>query len=197
MCGRFTLCAERNQIIEHFGLVNSVVLKPRYNIAPGQVVPIIRTYGQLEFLTWGLRPNWLASSHEGFINARAETVATKRSFKQAFRSRTCLIVADGFYEWKQVGKVKQPYYVTLKQHTPFAFAGIWEEETCAIITKDGGFPIIISKSEYQLWLNPQATLEKRQYIIEQKKSVDFTIVPVSTIVNNKQNDSVVCIQSLQ
>lgn len=197
MCGRFTLCAERDHIIKHFELVNSIVLKPRYNIAPGQVIPIIRNYGQLEFLTWGLRPNWLASSHDGFMNARAETIATKRSFKQAFRDRACLIVADGFYEWKQVGNMKQPYYVTLKQHALFAFAGIWEGETCALITKEGGTPIIISQSEYHLWLNPKTTVAKRQLIIGQEKTVDFTISPVSTIVNNKQNDSVVCIQSLQ
>lgn len=197
MCGRFTLCTDREQIVSHFGLTKGVVIKPRYNIAPGQFIPVIRTAGQLEFLTWGLRPYWLESNHTGYINARAETVASKRSFKNAFRDRACLIVADGFYEWKQVGKIKQPYYVTLAERGVFAFAGIWEQDTCAIITQERGAPTIILARDYQAWLEPRTSIAERQDMLIKEKSVNFTICPVSTIVNNKQNDSAVCIQSLQ
>ncbi len=197
MCGRFTLRTGLDEIVGHFGIRNSVVIKPRYNISPGEFIPVIRTSGQLEFLTWGFRPHWLESSHSSFINARAETLSTKRSFKQAFKSRPCLIVADGFYEWKIVGNTKQPYYIKLQNNEVFAFAGIWEGDTCAIITREGGEPIIISAQDYRPWLELSASLDDRTEVLNKEKSGSFTIHPVSTIVNNKQNDSAACIQSLQ
>jgi len=105
------------------------VLTPTYNAAPSQALPVIcNTHPQeITMSAWGFVPEW-ADGRAGvkpLINARAETVATKPTFRQAFRSKRCLILADGFYEWKRAGKSKVPHRIALKSGAPFAFAGIW------------------------------------------------------------------------
>ena len=133
MCGRFTLTADMNILQESFPWLNIPEgLGPRYNIAPTQPVAVVPNDGKnkLDFFTWGLIPSWSKDPKIGsrMINARAETLAEKPSFRTAFKRRRCLILADGFYEWRQEGKglPKTPMYIKLTSGKPFAFAGLWE-----------------------------------------------------------------------
>jgi putative SOS response-associated peptidase YedK len=133
MCGRFTLRTPTKDIVRAFGLADAPDLKPRYNIAPTQQVAAIKLDPEtgtrrLSLLRWGLIPSWADDPSIGnrLINARAETVAIKPTFRSAFKKGRCLIVADGFYEWKKVGKNKQPFFIRLKDDEPFAFAGLSE-----------------------------------------------------------------------
>ena len=130
MCARYTLKANPLELQEEFELADVPVLQPRYNIAPTQAAPIL-TAVHPELLTtarWGLIPAWAKSvsisTHT--LNARAETVATKGVFKDAFAHRRCLVPVDGFYEWKHAGKMRQPLHITLHSHRPFSLAGLWE-----------------------------------------------------------------------
>ncbi len=133
MCGRFTLSQPIDAIASAFDLRQIPPLEPRYNIAPTQLIPAA-TYSseqnekQLQMLRWGLIPSWAKEPSIGakLINARAETVNEKPSFKSAFKRRRCLIIADGFYEWQRQEGKKQPYYFRLQNGHLFAFAGLWE-----------------------------------------------------------------------
>jgi putative SOS response-associated peptidase YedK len=206
MCGRFTLCANIEEVIEHFALTRNVVLKPRYNIAPSQVIPVIRIPGQLEFLTWGLKPKWLKEDQNPFINARMETLGEKPAFRNAFKNQRCIIVADGYYEWKLVGKVKQPFYISLKPKRLFAFAGLWDADSCTIITKPATnsdlsglherMPVILKPADYAQWLNAKTTPAQLQNcMLEQPGSLQ--LFPVSTKINNPKFDFAACTQPLQ
>src|SRR6185295_668690 len=169
MCGRFTLrSVDRIRI----ALANRVQLDrvvPRYNIAPTQPVMTLTQPDQAEELIWGLIPYW-SKEPAPIINARAETLEDKPSFKESFERRRCLILADGFYEWERNGKISQPYYFQLKDGAPFAFAGIWDRwrsgdrsiTSCAIITTTANellaeihtrMPVILRPESYDLWLN--------------------------------------------
>lgn len=206
MCGRFCLDTDLATIIEYFSLRHNVVLKPRYNIAPSQVVPVIREPGKLEFLVWGLRPSWLKAEHNSFVNARLETLAEKPSFKQAFNKRRCLIVANGYYEWKQIGKIKQPYFISLPQRELFAFAGIWDGDTCSIITTPAQhaqlsgiherMPVVLNKQYCDLWMSPEANIQELLNFTT-NNNYQFVINAVSTQVNSPKHDSMVCTQPLQ
>ena len=116
-----------------FNFSNLPNVAPRYNIAPSQMVPVVRptedaSRRELVMMRWGLIPNWAEKAAIGYktINARVEGVATNRSFAGAFERRRCLVPADGFYEWRKVDDGKQPYRIGLKGGGPFAFAGLWE-----------------------------------------------------------------------
>ncbi len=207
MCGRFALNASAAKVIEHFSLTRNIVLTPRYNIAPNQVVPVIRIAGQLEFLTWGLKPSWLKAEQTGFINARMETLTEKPAFRQAFKKQRCLVVADGYYEWKQIGKIKQPYFICLPQRELFAFAGLWDQDTCAIITKPSvqtalntvheRMPIILAKDSYAAWLEPKTAVQELQACMQHSALTTLQLFPVTTKMNNPKFDFVECIQPLQ
>jgi putative SOS response-associated peptidase YedK len=139
MCGRFTLHSNPHDVARQFQLTQLPLFSARYNIAPTQMVPAVRLNErderQLSFLRWGLVPSWADDLSIGnrMINARAESVAEKPSFRKAFKARRCLIVADGFYEWQAQGKTKQPYYITVDGGGPFAMAGLWEaNKKCAV-----------------------------------------------------------------
>jgi putative SOS response-associated peptidase YedK len=153
MCGRFVLMTPGRDLAERFGLEEEPVLEPRYNIAPTQMVAIIRLEKEtgrrrLDFVRWGLIPFWSKDPSIGnkLINARAETAAEKPAFSSAFKSRRCLVPADGYYEWKKRKEgQKQPYLARNADGTPFAFAGLWEKwqapedqiiESCTILTTD-------------------------------------------------------------
>src|SRR5262249_11456911 len=151
MCGRFTLRSSPKIIAEEFGLFDVPDLPPRYNVAPGQAVAVVRQQPEgkkreLAFLKWGLVPAWADDPAVGdrLANARSETAATKPPFRRAFRSRRCLLAADSFYEWRRADGRKQPYYVRLKNDRPFGIAGLWERwekgdkpvESCTILTTD-------------------------------------------------------------
>ncbi|MBI1258980.1 MAG: hypothetical protein GC204_16030 [Chloroflexi bacterium] len=180
MCGRFVLVADPNVIQQSFNLDPSGVINfaPRYNIAPTQYVPVITNEQpkQLSLLKWGLVPSWAKEEAIGnkMINARADGIAEKPSFRNAFKRRRCIVPASGFYEWqKGEGKTKTPMYIHLKNQEVFALAGLWEVwnsphgdevHSFTIITTDANefmapihnrMPVILHPSDYDLWLEPK------------------------------------------
>jgi putative SOS response-associated peptidase YedK len=179
MCGRFTLRSSGEAVAEAFGLAEAPDLFPLFNIAPGQPVAVVRQKQQaqgreLAFLRWGLVPAWADDPSVGdrLANARSEKVAAKPPFRRAFRSRRCLVVADGFYEWRRTTGRKQPYFVGLQGDRPFGLAGLWERwdkhggpvESCTILTTDANelmrpiqerMPVILPPDQYDLWLDPR------------------------------------------
>ena len=176
MCGRFVLITDLKTIQKDFDIQDiSCEHQPSWNITPAQSVPVIIRHNmsnQLVCYRWGLIPSWSKdpSIANKLINARAETVDKKPSFKNAFKKKRCLIVADGFYEWKKEGKSKIPLYFYLKSGRPFGFAGLYETwtspdkkeiNTCAIITTDANeltkpvhdrMPVILPRDKEQVWL---------------------------------------------
>lgn len=183
MCGRFTLHLPAEVISEIFRVPLLADLAPRYNIAPSQVIPVVRqtTEGrQIVPMKWRLNPHWAQDSRLGFsmINARAETVDVKPAFRAPFRSRRCLVVADGFYEWRREGKTKEPFHITLKSGGLMPFAGLWEHwrspegeivESFTIITCAANellsqlherMPVIIGQKDYDTWLNPRGMIAR-------------------------------------
>jgi putative SOS response-associated peptidase YedK len=214
MCGRFALKAPPRSIQEHFHLPEAVTLSPRYNIAPSQEVAAVRILPgkgkrQLDMLHWGLIPGWARDMKIGYrmINARGETLAQKPSFREAFKKRRCLIVADGFYEWLHSGKVKQPYYLQLKRGEIFAFAGLWETwkspdgndlESCTIITTSPNelirrihdrMPVILAPEHYETWLQDPVPAESLQQLLKPYPAAAMEAYPVSPEVNSPKNDS--------
>jgi len=136
MCGRFAFYSPTEAAAALFGTSTDVELRPRFNIAPTQDIAAIRVAGdgdqrELVMLRWGLVPFWAKDPSIGnrMINARAETVAEKPSYRAAFRHRRCVVLADGFYEWRRENDVKTPYYISLASEEPFALAGLWEDWT--------------------------------------------------------------------
>lgn len=171
MCGRYALHASPEVVALQFGLATVPAFTPRYNIAPAAQVLVVRE-GGAAMVKWGLVPRWARDPSMGarINNARAETVAEKPSFREAFRKRRCLIPASGFYEWKLEGKLKQPYYIHPAAGGLFAFAGLWERwegpggplETCAVITTEPNavmapihdrMPVLVDPENYARWLS--------------------------------------------
>lgn len=207
MCGRFSLTVDAQTLINRFQLKQSLVMIPRYNIAPTQVIPVIRTPGSLEFLYWGFKPLWmkLPASNPGFFNARAETARTKPAFRNAFAKRRCLVIVDGYYEWKPMEKIKQPFYIHQKDHEVFAMAGLWEEDTCTILTIKANeqltsihdrMPVIIHENDYSLWLNPKTNLQWVEQQLTPRDYINMMFYPVSTRVNHVKMEGSECVQSL-
>jgi putative SOS response-associated peptidase YedK len=180
MCGRFTNNAKPEKIKTEFKIAdkNPNLFQPRYNIAPAQMIDVVfapESERILSQLKWGLVPSWSkdAPTSKGLINARAETLIDKPSFREAFKSRRCIIPASGFYEWQKKGTgAKQPYYFYLKEREVFGFAGLWETwldkqtgellETCTIITTEANevlkpvhdrMPVILKIANYDEWLD--------------------------------------------
>jgi putative SOS response-associated peptidase YedK len=216
MCGRFTLRSSPRAVAEAFGLAEFPLFEPRYNIAPTQPVAAIRLQNgrrQLSFLQWGLIPSWADDPSIGnrMINARAEGVADKPSFRSAFKKSRCLIVADGFYEWQKVGKAKQPYYIRLQDERPFAFAGLAEHwrrgdqsiDSCTVITTEANelmadihdrMPVILSPDDYEFWLDPEFQgKEKLLSLLRPFPADELTAYPVSAIVNSPRNEKAECV----
>ena len=159
-------------------------------------------------------PSWAKEKSIGnrLINARGETVATKPSFRSAFKRQRCLVLADGYYEWKKEGKAKQPYHLSLESDEPFAFAGLWERwsasgptsESCTIITTGAHetlraihdrMPVILSPNDYDEWLDPDVQDRDRVLpLLEPDPSTSMRVVPVSTLVNSPRNDTPECLR---
>jgi putative SOS response-associated peptidase YedK len=221
MCGRFTRSSSVAAISAAFGVTISE-LSPRYNIAPSQSVAAIvqlpdSSVRELRQLRWGLIPSWAKDPKIGYklINARAETVAEKPSFRVAFRQRRCLIVADGFYEWQQLdgSRQKQPYFISLRDEGLFAFAGLYEQwespsgevsDTCTIITTTANelvepiherMPVILAPQDYSQWLAPNgAARDDLQALLDPYPAAEMRAYPVSTVVNSPKNDRPDCKQ---
>jgi putative SOS response-associated peptidase YedK len=222
MCGRFTLTADTNAIRDAVPGVNiHEGLQARYNIAPTQPVAVVANDGnnRLDYFVWGLIPSWAKDPSIGsrLINARAETLAEKPSFRTAFRRRRCLVLADGFYEWKQAknGRGKTPMYIRLESGKPFAFAGLWENWnsadgsqilSCTIITTQPNslmeeihnrMPVILPKEAYSTWLEPgEKKPESLADLLVPYPAEKMIAYPVSTLVNSPQNDIAQCITPL-
>ena len=214
MCGRFSL-GGTVRVGQLFELPNWPETPPRYNIAPGQDVPaVIRNREtaarESRLFRWGLVPFWAKDPTIGnrLINARAETVAAKPAFRRPLRERRCLILADGFYEWEQRGRRKQPWYIRMRDGRPFAFAGLWDRwqpasgepiETCAIVTTEpnevvgrvhGRMPVILSPAAYGLWLDPTCQdVEGVQAVLRPFPAEEMVAFPVGTQVNSPTHDS--------
>jgi putative SOS response-associated peptidase YedK len=210
MCGRFTNRYTWEQLHALYSLTDQDMLKsnfpPRYNIAPTQLSLVVRETGakrELIEMRWGLLPPWAKSPGEGarMINARAETVATSGAYRAAFKARPCLVVADGFYEWKVVGpKVKQPYFITRADGRPFAFAGLWEPKTVAeqptftIVTTTPNeacidvhdrMPVLLAPEDWPGWLG---TPELRNGLMRPFPAAEMAMWPVGQTVGNVKNN---------
>jgi putative SOS response-associated peptidase YedK len=183
MCTRYVLLKEHlREILARLGLEADPNLVSRYNIAPGSLIPAVRNSKpgpkhEVVPLRWGLVPSW-AQSDEGatqLVNARAETLATKPSFRDALRTRRCLIPASGFYEWEHRGRARQPWLFRLQGDRPFGFAGLWDTwrapdgsalETCAVITTEPNalmrpihhrMPVLLTPEQFAPWLDARVT----------------------------------------
>ena len=220
MCGRFTQTASPEVLAQQFALTDPPLFTPRYNIAPTQQVATIRlnpdsAKRECVMLRWGLIPSWAKDAKIGnqCINAKAETVAEKPSFRSAFKKRRCLVVATGFYEWQVQGRTKQPMWIGLGNKHPFAFAGLWEHwkpaegeplETCTIITTEPNdlmapihnrMPVILSPPGYDQWLDPTfQQAEPLKALLHPYPSEELMAYPVSTLVNNPRHDAPQCLE---
>jgi len=192
----------------------------RFNIAPTQEVAAVRqAQGQprrLDNLRWGLIPFWAKDTKIGarMINARGETVAEKPAFRSAFEKRRCLILSDGYFEWKKEGSKKQPFYIRMADDRPFAFAGLWEKwrgdgeaeplETCTVITTTANdltqpiherMPVILGPNDYQPWLDRKnSKREQLEYLLQPYPSSEMKVERVSMHVNNVRNDDPQCLE---
>jgi putative SOS response-associated peptidase YedK len=196
-------------------------LTPRYNIAPTQDVAAVRAGVEggrvLVELRWGLIPSWAKDRSIGsrMINARAETVADKPAFRAALRSRRCLVLADGFYEWQRLGARKQPYFIGLRNGGPFAFAGLWERwapngsepiESCTILTTSANeviapihdrMPVILDAQDHALWLDSGVEgASELLPVLRPQPAEAVRAFPVGLLVNNPANDVPACREPL-
>lgn len=231
MCGRFTLRTPQKQLAEQLHLPPDLQLPLRFNVAPTQQVLAIRQAmppdGRLPngfgftLLRWGLVPSWAKDPKIGnrMINARSETVSEKPSFRDAFKKRRCLIITDGYYEWRTIDGQKQPFYIHQTDFTPFAMAGLWEAwepkrtdaistglETCTILTTSANrltqsvhhrMPVILSTVDHDLWLSeatPSADLIK---LLKPAAEDVLAMYPVSKLVNYPRYDQPDCIEPVE
>ena len=228
MCGRYTQLMPWSELVELYrvtaGAAAAPNLAPRYNICPTQDVPVVRagagtgTGGragrEIVMVRWGLVPAWSKDTAMGsrLINARAETVAEKPSFRGAYKSRRCLIPADGFYEWRQQGDgPKQPYRITLSGGAPFAFAGLWERwekapdgkalRTCTIVTTAANpflrpihhrMPVILDAAGHDAWLDAATPPDTLAALLVPYGGA-MEAHAVGTRVNNPRNDDAACV----
>ncbi|CAK0757793.1 Abasic site processing protein [Gammaproteobacteria bacterium] len=223
MCGRYTLTTGGAGLAVVFGLTEVPVLVPRYNIAPSQGVPVVRlTSGRRELahLRWGLIPGWATDPTIGnrFINARAETIADKPTFRYALHRRRCLVLADGFYEWCAAQgnqRKKQPYLIRRADQGSFAIAGLWENwrsptgaeiESCILITTTANplvvpihqrMPVILSEPECEQWLDPVIDRSDRLLaLLRPYAGHNLVLFPIGPWVNHPSHDDPQCLQPL-
>ena len=221
MCGRYTHRYTWSQIVELYRLTEPAIAPndfiPRYNLAPTQMAPVVRQRDgkrELVMLRWGLIPYWAKDAKIAYktINARAETVATAPSFREAYGARRCLVPASGFYEWMKTPGGKQPYLIAFKDSRPFAFAGLWERwkdresgeriETYTIITCEANrlvkdihsrMPVIIDPADFDRWLSAQ---EPPADLLKPYPAAEMTAFPVSKSVNGPALDEPSLIEPL-
>lgn len=234
MCGRYTETKSLARLRKRFPncavcAFSEDLFTPRYNIAPMQEAPVILmepaspreaardARAVMKLLRWGLVPSWAADEKAGskMINAKAETVAEKPAYRNAFKQRRCLVVADGFFEWKKSGTARLPFWFTLRDEEPFAFAGLWEKwrrpdgsdlETFAILTTEPNelvrpchdrMPLILRPEHHEAWLDSALDDATRLMPLLQPVSAsEMTSRPVSTLVNNPKHDDPRCVEPL-
>jgi putative SOS response-associated peptidase YedK len=220
MCARFTLTAPPALIADLFGVELPDDLAPRFNIAPTQEVLAVRldTAGRREAakLRWGLIPGWAddPAVAQKLINARAETVFAKPSFRDAAKKRRCLIPADGFFEWRPEGGVKQPYWIHRPGNELFAFAALWERwrdeaggerQTCAIVTTGANerlrplhdrTPVILTAGTFDAWLDPKASPKELAGLLRPALEGLLTFHAVTRRMGNSRFDGPACVAPL-
>ena len=220
MCGRFVLFSDLKHIQLAFDLADTdVKLEPSYNIAPThQVATVVQRAGSksLELMRWGLIPAWAKDDKIGakLINARAETVAEKPSFNRALVKRRCLVVADGFYEWRKEGTRKTPMFIRLKSGELLGFAGLYETwqspagetlTSCAIITTAANelmqsiherMPAILSKRDQRAWLDPANQDVSKLVALLKPSPAELQAYEVAPLVNSSRNNSAECIRAV-
>ncbi len=221
MCGRFTLILDPVAIQAELGLGDLPAdIQPRYNIAPGQDIPVVTDPAErrVDLLRWGLIPSWAKDASIGsrLINARSETLAEKPSFRAALTRRRCLVLADGFYEWYHpTGRVSakaQPVYFSLTDHKPFAFAGLWDTwrspegelvRSATIITCPANecvnpfherMPVMLDAAHLWDWTDPSANLAAVQSLLQPYPADQMVYQAVSTRINNPDNEGPECLQ---
>lgn len=223
MCGRFVQNIPLETLQQSFNISTAdLSIAPNFNVAPTQEILTILKHeneNKLVKLHWGLVPFWAKDVSIGnrMINARAETVASKPSFRNAFKKRRCLIPADGFYEWTGEKGHKQPYYVTSPTGEPFAFAGLWERWTdkndesvyksCTIITTAASesiveihhrMPVILDPKHYEKWLDAEIQDAKELESVLKDGIIHYMkYYPVSTFVNSVKNNDPDCIKPIR
>jgi putative SOS response-associated peptidase YedK len=223
MCGRFTLSKQVIEVPTLFDQLESPVdphaVSARYNIAPTQNILIVRhtqdgrRRNELVEASWGLSPTW-SEDRKFLMNARCETIHTLPSFREDFRTRRCLIPADGFFEWKGDGKKKQPYYIFQPDHPLFCFAGLWETwkddngqevDTCAIVTTQANdmlrplherMPVIVPSEMFDHWMDVSKRERDFQELFRPLPNDALRMYPVSTLVNGSKVDSPDCIREV-
>lgn len=218
MCGRFTLTTPEELIAEAFALDERPKLLARYNIAPSQqIAAVVQPSGrrQLEMFRWGmLAPGEAERDDALLINARSESVATKPLFREAYRTRRCLVPADGFYEWRKAGSRREPFHIRLRERKPFAFAALWNEEkdasapqplfTCAILTTEPNavmdgihdrMPVILKREAYAAWLDTsQAAARSLHELLRPYPAEEMEAVRVSSYVNAATAEGPRCLE---
>ncbi|MGD0961370.1 MAG: SOS response-associated peptidase [Methylomonas sp.] len=217
MCGRFNLTSTPENIAEHFQLSLPPHYQTSYNLSPGQKILCIVELEDQSLkavnLFWGLVPSWAKDdkNSQHLMNARAETIREKPSFRAAFHKRRCLIVASGFYEWQNLEHGKQAFHIHRRDNDLFALAGLWEhwrhgEQTlysCAIITKGAGelmrpiherMPVIIPKEAYRLWLDKNADENRAYQLLANDAYRDMMVTPISGYVNNPLHNDAGCLK---
>jgi putative SOS response-associated peptidase YedK len=217
MCGRFTLATTTpSELRGRFPLGESVEIRPRFNAAPGdELLSVVVREGAAtgELLRWGFVPPWAKDPSVGFkmINARAETVAEKPAYRDAFARRRCLIVADGFYEWQRDG-ARQPFHITRADGAPFAFAGLrtaWKDprteqwlRSCTIVTTQANaaiasihprMPVILERADEEAWLDPGTPPEHLHALLRPLPVEETAARPVSKAVNDARYDGPECL----
>lgn len=220
MCGRFTLLADEEEILQTFDIKQPITdYQPSFNIAPGQSVLTIIHDGKEKragYIRWGLVPSWAKDEKIGYkmINARNETAHEKPSFKKLMAKKRCLIIADSFYEWQQDAQQKQPKRIQVKDRELFAFAGLWDKWeyagkklfTCTMLTTEANdfmqkihhrMPIILPKEKQDEWIQPNTLHPKEaKQFIDSIQMDQLTAYDVSTYVNTAKNNDKNCIAPL-
>jgi putative SOS response-associated peptidase YedK len=222
MCGRFALIVDASVLADVFDVDPPHDFEPRFNIAPTQNIPIVRTgkeqTRECEMVRWGLIPPWAKDMTIGakMINARAETVAEKPSFRAAVKRRRCLVPANGFYEWVTTKNGKRPYFIHFEDGRTFAFAGLWERwtarggaslESCTIITTTANelisdlhhrMPVILPPEHHGEWLQPESlTTGRLNELLVPHPAGEMAAYQVSTHVNRPANDDAECIARVE
>ncbi|MFA5381259.1 MAG: SOS response-associated peptidase [Candidatus Izemoplasmatales bacterium] len=227
MCGRYTYIVSYEDLHRYLqesfqiGDFDDAIVVPRYNVAPGQNVLSIVNDGKKNragLIKWGFVPSFADSEKIGnhLINAKSETVAEKPAFASSFMNRRCVLLADGFYEWRQEGAKKIPMRITLKNNSLFPMAGLWSAftrsdgsklYTCVILTTlansivtpiHNRMPVILSIEDTKTWLNPSISdKDQLKALMKSYAPSEMIAYQVSSLVNTADHDSIDCIKSVQ
>ena len=219
MCGRYTLAADADELVEAFDVPSLTFdLIRRYNIAPSQLAPVVaqdRHGRRIGLLTWGLVPAWMDEPGAGFINARSESVLDKPSFREAFERRRCLVPADGFYEWKKGAAGKVPHWFYPGGGGLISFAGLWDSwsrpgveprHTFTILTTEANedvedvhdrMPVVIAVGDRDMWLHRSSSLDELTPMLRSTPAGTFDVHPVSARLNRPAEDDAGLIERVE